>query len=165
MPPAGAKATGRRLWVGMAILLTALVAVGAYALRTGGESASPANANDGTLVARGAQVYGEACASCHGAELEGQPGWRIRREDGRLPAPPHDETGHTWHHPDDQLFGMTKLGVGAFAGFEDYETDMPSFEGTLSDEDIWAVLAYIKSRWPAKIRARQEDVSRRAKGN
>ena len=27
-----------------------------------------------------------------------------------LPAPPHNETGHTWHHPDEMLFAITKYG-------------------------------------------------------
>jgi mono/diheme cytochrome c family protein len=37
-----------------------------------------------------------------------------------------------------------------------YESDMSGFAATLNDADIWAVLAYIKSRWPAEIRARQQ---------
>ncbi|MGZ0246783.1 MAG: c-type cytochrome [Alphaproteobacteria bacterium] len=42
------------------------------------------------------------------------------------------------------------------------ETNMPAFEGKLSDAEIWASLAYIKSRWPAKIQQRQADINRRA---
>ena len=56
------------------------------------------------VVTHGAQIYAAACASCHGADLEGQPNWRFRNADGRLPAPPHDETGHTWHHDTIALF-------------------------------------------------------------
>ena len=67
-------------------------------------------------VALGKEVYANQCASCHGADLEGQPNWRQRRADGRLPAPPHDESGHTWHHPDQQLFELTKYGPAAFVG-------------------------------------------------
>ena len=62
-------------------------------------------------VALGAAVYRDHCASCHGANLEGQPDWMARKPDGRLPAPPHDATGHTWHHADEQLFQMTKKGM------------------------------------------------------
>jgi mono/diheme cytochrome c family protein len=61
-------------------------------------------------IAQGKALYAESCASCHGANLEGQPDWRTPGPDGRLPAPPHDETGHTWHHPDRVLFQYTKLG-------------------------------------------------------
>ncbi|MHC4092626.1 MAG: c-type cytochrome [Planctomycetota bacterium] len=124
-----------------------------------------ADADDPRMVALGQQVYAEACASCHGENLEGQPDWRVRLANGRLPAPPHDATGHTWHHPDYMLFGMTKIGIEALTRLEGYETDMPAFEGVLSDEEIWAVLAYIKSTWPPKIRSRQEDVSQRNRQN
>jgi len=57
-----------------------------------------------------------------------------------LPAPPHDASGHTWHHPDSDLFGITKHGLGPYAP-AGYQSDMPAFGGTLSDEEIAAVLA------------------------
>jgi mono/diheme cytochrome c family protein len=34
---------------------------------------------------------------------------------------------------------------------------MPAFGDKLSDDDIWAVLAYIKSRWPTEIRRAQQE--------
>jgi mono/diheme cytochrome c family protein len=89
------------------------------------------------------------CASCHGAELEGQPDWRRRLPNGRMPAPPHDESGHTWHHPDDVLFGITKYGIARYAP-PGYESDMPAFAGKLSDDEIWTVLAYLKSHWKSR---------------
>ena len=110
---------------------------------------------DRDVVERGRAVYADACASCHGEALEGQPNWRERRSDGRLPAPPHDETGHTWHHPDRDLFEVTKYGVEAFAP-AGYESDMPAFEEQLSDADILASLAYIKSTWPAEVQRRHD---------
>ena len=108
---------------------------------------------------RGKAVYAAHCAACHGANLEGQPDWRQRRADGKLPAPPHDPSGHTWHHDDETLFRITKHGVAAFAG-AGYATDMPAYDGVLGDEDIRAVLAYIKSTWPEPIRARQPKAPR-----
>lgn len=109
----------------------------------------------------GARVYSKSCASCHGADLEGQPNWRQRDENGRLPAPPHNARGHTWHHDDATLFGITKLGTAEFTGL-DIESDMPAFKDILSDDQIRAVLAYIKSRWPERIRRQQESINRRA---
>jgi hypothetical protein len=94
--------------------------------------------------------------------LEGQPDWRRRRPNGRLPAPPHDESGHTWHHPDELLFALTKQGPQALAR-SGYQSDMPAYGGKLSDAEIWAALAYIKSRWPKDIRQRQDAITRRAK--
>tara|TARA_R110002124_G_scaffold90906_1_gene231736 strand:+ start:11039 stop:11524 length:486 start_codon:yes stop_codon:yes gene_type:complete len=116
---------------------------------------------DAATVATGKSVYEEHCASCHGANLEGQTNWRERLPSGRLPAPPHDRTGHTWHHPDAQLFDLTKRGPAAVVGGS-YESDMPGFAEVLSDAEIVAVLSYIKSTWPASIRARHDDLNRRA---
>jgi mono/diheme cytochrome c family protein len=39
---------------------------------------------------------------------------------------------------------------------------MGAFGEVLSDDEIRAVLAYIKSRWPETIRARQAEVNARA---
>ena len=124
----------------------------------GGDSpvtyAGSADASDAELVARGSMIYSQSCASCHGSNLEGQANWRVRKADGTLPAPPHDVTGHTWHHSDDQLFKMTKWGTEALVG-GDYKSEMRGFSDELDDGEIWAVLAYIKSQWPADIQAAQ----------
>jgi len=115
------------------------------------------DAADQALVAEGRGVYEKSCASCHGRNLEGQPNWRERLPNGRLPAPPHDPSGHTWHHPDRQLFDLTKNGLASVA--PGYQSDMPAFKDRLSDREIRAALAYIKSTWPPEIRARQAQTS------
>lgn len=112
-----------------------------------------------TQLALGQRIYTAQCASCHGANLEGQPNWRSRRADGRLPAPPHDATGHTWHHADSVLFRITKYGPAAIVG-EGYASDMPGFERVLSDAEIDAVLTFIKSTWADREREFQERRSR-----
>ncbi len=117
--------------------------------------------DDAALVSRGERVYAEACAACHGARLQGQPDWRTRKPDGRLPAPPHDASGHTWHHPDAQLIILTRDGPAAVVGGA-YESDMPAFRDSLSDADIIAALSYIKSQWPPAIRARHDELNQRA---
>lgn len=103
---------------------------------------------------RGRVLYLANCAGCHGANLEGQPDWMKRLPNGRLPAPPHDESGHTWHHSDEQLFTIVKGGLGAIS--PGYESDMPAFEAVLTDAEIRAVLDYIKSTWPERARKYQE---------
>ena len=118
---------------------------------------------DKQAVAYGRILYASHCAACHGEALEGQPNWRQRRPDGRLPAPPHDESGHTWHHPDIVLFDMTRHGlVPGRTAPEGYESDMPAYAGILSDEEIIAVLAYIKSTWPRDILELHDEVNRNA---
>jgi mono/diheme cytochrome c family protein len=109
-----------------------------------------ADAGDPAKVALGSKVYAQHCTACHGAKLEGQPDWRKRLANGRLPAPPHDESGHTWHHADQMLFGITQKGLVPPYAPKDYESDMPAFGGKLTDEEIWAVLAYIKSHWTSR---------------
>jgi len=113
-------------------------------------------------VTLGQDLYADNCASCHGANLEGQQDWRRRNEDGRMPAPPHDASGHTWHHADRPLFTITKLGVGAIV--PGYDSDMPAFEGILSDYEIIAVLAFIKSTWPERERGFQAEVTANDEG-
>jgi mono/diheme cytochrome c family protein len=109
------------------------------------------------MVEQGGSIYAESCAACHGAQLEGQADWRRRTEDGRMPAPPHDDSGHTWHHADRDLFTITKHGVGAVV--PGYESDMPAFAGLLSDDEVKAVLAYIKTSWSERERGFQAEVS------
>lgn len=111
-----------------------------------------ANPENAQQVQRGEFIYQRFCSLCHGAKLEGQPNWRKRKPDGKLPAPPHDETGHTWHHSDALLFGITKYGLVPPYAPENYLSDMPAWGSTLKDDDIWAVLTYIKSRWPENTR-------------
>lgn len=111
------------------------------------------------IVERGREVYESHCASCHGKQLEGQDNWRQRFDNGMLPAPPHDKTGHTWHHADDLLFEITKYGVAKVIGDPDYLNMMPVFESALEDKDIIAVLSFIKSTWPAEVRERQERIN------
>ena len=118
-----------------------------------------ADATNGEAVALGKTVYAENCAACHGLNLEGQPNWRTVKEDGTLPAPPHDDTGHTWHHSDQLLFDYTKMG-GAGIAPPGFQSGMPGFGDTLSDREIWAVLSYIKSRWSPENQARQERLNK-----
>jgi mono/diheme cytochrome c family protein len=115
----------------------------------GGDDAR-ANAKDPGLVKAGESIYAQHCSTCHGARLEGQSDWRRRLPNGRMPAPPHDESGHTWHHPDAVLFSITKHGLVPPNAPKDYESDMPTFEGKLTDAQIWAALAYIKGHWTSR---------------
>ena len=141
------------------LVLAAVIAAGLYSLRATqpprGISLQP---DDAAVVRRGAAVYRAHCAACPGAPLQGQPHWRERGADGLLPAPPHDASGHTWHHPDEVLFRLTRNGVAKEARIPDYKTAMPVYEGVLSDADIVAVLSWIKAQWPADIRERQERI-------
>lgn len=116
-------------------------------------------ADDLIVVQAGEKIYHMQCASCHGPNLEGQPDWRIRDANGFLPAPPHDETGHTWHHADDLLFEITKYGPSVVINDDSYKTTMPPYKDILSDQEIIAVLSFIKNTWPDEQRSWQEQVN------
>ena len=118
--------------------------------------------HDAAQVARGETVYRAHCAVCHGAKLEGQPDWRRQLPNGRMPAPPHDESGHTWHHSDSVLFGITKRGLVPPYAPQGYASDMPAFGGKLTDDEIWAVLAYIKSHWTGAVLPARAEMLRNA---
>ncbi len=105
-------------------------------------------------VAQGEGVYNQYCAACHGPKGEGQPNWKTRNSDGSLPPPPHNSSGHTWHHADAQLTGIIANGNPDFPG-----TRMPAFRQQLSEEEMLAVLEYIKTWWGPQERDFQWQVT------
>lgn len=131
-------------WWPLAAVVTIVLAIGLLLVAPGADPAAD--------LANGARLYAQHCASCHGADLEGQPDWRRRKADGRLPAPPHDDSGHTWHHDDELLFEIVKYGLVPPHAPDGYQSDMPAYAGVLSDAEIRDVLAYIASRWSDEVR-------------
>ena len=110
----------------------------------------------------GSALYAEHCATCHGADLEGQPNWRVPNPDGTLPAPPHDDSGHTWHHPDDMLRDYTRMGGQETLrqmGVTGFTSAMPGFGDVLDDTQIESILSFIKSRWSLRSREHQRKIT------
>jgi S-disulfanyl-L-cysteine oxidoreductase SoxD len=145
-------------WVTSALMVGAIFL--ASCDRPSKDGAHSLRPDDPAVLIQGKRVYEAHCAACHGARLEGQPNWRLRDASGRLPAPPHDATGHTWHHPDEVLFRITKFGVAKAANLKDYDSAMPAYEKVLTDEEIVAVLSFIKAHWPPAVRAKQDEVNK-----
>lgn len=127
--------------------------VSASLLACSGSASGP----DPIALMEGEAIYKAECAGCHGLKLEGQPDWRTRRPDGKLPAPPHDATGHTWHHPKEQLAAIVKFGLVPPNAPAGYVSDMPAYGGKLTDRQIDNVLVYIESRWPPEVQARRAE--------
>ena len=122
-----------------------------------------ANADDAALVDKGATIYSYNCAGCHGRRLQGQALWQLRDQYLGRRAPPHDSTGHTWQHSDEELFTIVK--TGKFSNTpKDIVSYMPAYDGKISDDEILAVLAFIKSSWPVGIRASQSMLNPGFKG-
>jgi mono/diheme cytochrome c family protein len=155
----------RKPWAAAALTAGAVAAVAVasavvWNADRGADGSVRLRPDDAAVTALGQRVYAAQCAACHGTRLEGQPNWRDRAPDGRLPAPPHDASGHTWHHPDELLFRITRHGVAKAANLRDYVSAMPAYDGMLSDAEIVAALSWIKAQWPADIRARHDELNR-----
>ena len=128
------------LWAAGLLALLLVAGAGYFSMRTSNrQAAAPLHSlrpDDPQVLRVGARIYAQQCAACHGAKGEGQPDWRDRGPDGLLPAPPHDASGHTWHHPDEQLFAITQQGLAQLINQPDYRTAMPIYGGVLSDDEI-----------------------------
>ena len=124
------------------------------------EAAITLSPDNKETILLGKSVYAQNCASCHGVKLEGQKDWMSRLPDGLMPAPPHDETGHTWHHSDKYLFMITKYGIEDIIG-QKYPNNMPAYKDILSDKEIISVLSYIKSTWPNKVKKIHDQINNR----
>ena len=143
------------------ILLVMGGALTLFLLNTGPVDPFGASKTRQEQIAAGRKTYEKSCSSCHGKNLEGQPDWQTPLTSGKLPAPPHDKAGHSWHHPDAMLTGITKRGIIPYVT-PDYQSDMPAFEGKLSDDEIGSLWDYIKSTWPERERAYQEQMTRQS---
>ncbi len=109
---------------------------------------------DQEMVELGETVYSANCAVCHGVDLAGDPNWKTPNQDGSYPPPPQDSSGHTWHHSDQALLTIVTDG----SGFE--QSRMPTFGDVLTEDQIAAVLEYLKSKWGPEERAYQWQVTR-----
>jgi mono/diheme cytochrome c family protein len=135
----------RILLLGFSILVTACAVQEPIVIQ--GTAVPPLPTLDANRTLEGARLYAQYCASCHGAGLEGQPNWQQPQEDGSYPAPPHDGSGHTWHHPDELL-----LDIIANGGDPAFGSSMPAFKEQLSEGERRAILEYIKSQWDTEPR-------------
>jgi mono/diheme cytochrome c family protein len=124
-----------------------------------GQLQPPVQALDPRQVARGQTIYQTYCAQCHGLKGEGQTNWRQQNPDDTYPPPPHDSTGHTWHHGDGLLYRIVRDG-GTIYETPGFKSAMPAFGGQLDSEETKAVITYLKSLWGLKERSFQAEVSR-----
>jgi mono/diheme cytochrome c family protein len=93
-------------------------------------------------LARGAGVYKDNCASCHGANGRG---------DG--------EAGQDLSPRPADLLMLSRMRMGQWHAFmywavaeggEPFGTAMPAFKDSLEPDEIWAVISYIQAGLPAR---------------
>lgn len=126
--------------------LVSVVAVGMLLPGCG----AAAERDDPDVVARGQEFYEASCAGCHG----GPAGGKI----SDIP-PRHNAQGHTWHHGDCLLAEIIREGPAPRPGATDFPT-MPAFGDELSEEDIDAILAFLRTWWTEEQREFQAERTR-----
>lgn len=114
---------------------------------------------DAKQVAEGRRVYETHCASCHGVNGVGStPNWKIPDAEGNFPPPPHNDDGHTWHHPDRVLYESIRDGLR-----DQFRPNaplrMPAFGAQLSDAQMRALISYFKSLWSKEHREYQWEIN------
>ncbi len=152
------KRTGRRLALpALGVVVIGAVAAGAF-WHLQSATVIPGDATDLDQVAFGSRIYSRICANCHGAELDGQLGWEEPLKDGTRLAPAHSADGKTWRRGDDALFDVVKVG-GETLKPDGGVSRMPGFGEKLTDDEIWAVIAFIKSTWPSSVQDAQQSAA------
>ena len=102
-----------------------------------GETGKPP---DSRAVQRGAPLYQKYCQACHGKRGVGEKlsfSAYVHRE---IIAPALDDSQHAWHHSDDDLTAFILNGSPR-------TSRMPAWKGTLSEQQVRDIVAYIKSLW------------------
>lgn len=113
-----------------------------------GDTRNPFDANhDRLAVSRGAVVYAEHCARCHGADVDGKgddvlptnPCKNFHAFDKRFAVTLHRGAPRSW-------FKKIRDGHGAIAQYPTGpSTAMPAFGELLSNEQIWLAITYLQS--------------------
>ena len=137
----------------MRLFLTVLtLALAANLISCDRKDAAPATASlrqfEPGSVARGAQLFGERCAICHGPDGQGHPDWQRPSDGAFAAAPPLNGTGNDWKRSRKELAEIIKSGVRRKA---DKTMIMPSMHGKLNDRDIEDILNWLQSLWPADV--------------
>jgi mono/diheme cytochrome c family protein len=95
------------------------------------------------VIARGARLYQENCAICHGPEAQGHPDWQTP---GVVAAPPLNGTGNDWKRKKAEMVAVIRNGVK-----RKKELIMPGWEGRLSAQDIEDIIVWYQALWPADV--------------
>lgn len=95
---------------------------------------------------RGARLFQEQCAQCHGPEAQGHPDWQTP---GVIAAPPLNGTGNDWKRSWAELTAVIKDGAK-----RDGNIVMPGWKDRLSDTEISDLIAWFQTLWPPEVYAK-----------
>lgn len=97
-----------------------------------------AGASDEAVLRRGAKIYAQQCASCHGDQGEGAArAWPRLAGKGVLAGGP----------PTNAIRLVLDGGYGPSTAGNPRPFGMPPFSGVLSDADVAAVVTYVRASW------------------
>jgi mono/diheme cytochrome c family protein len=107
-------------------------------------------------LSRGAGLYQEHCAQCHGPDAQGHPDWQTP---GVTAAPPLDGTGNDWKRSRAELVAAIRSGVT-----RNGELVMPAWQGRLSDAEIDDIIAWFQALWPPEVYSQWQRRETRPRG-
>ncbi|MEK6748952.1 MAG: cytochrome c [Pseudomonadota bacterium] len=146
----------KRSFIGLVLGIYVVAACQDNNSNTQARNSSPPAAQRAEVV-KGAALYTQHCAKCHGAQGEGAPQWDIPSADGKFLPPPLDGSGHAWHHPSSVLREII------FNGSIPGKGNMPGWRDKLSLSDVDALIVWMQSLWPADIHNAWLEVEERTK--
>ncbi len=97
-------------------------------------------------IARGAAVFQQRCAECHGPGGQGHPDWRPKRDDKLVVAPPLNGSGPAARRKKAELKKIITEGV-SLGGIP----VMPKWNGRLNESDIDDVITWFQALWPPEV--------------
>ncbi|MCG6975965.1 MAG: c-type cytochrome [Acidiferrobacterales bacterium] len=117
---------------------------GAASSMTEAEQADAGRLFDVERIARGAKLFQEKCAQCHGPEAQGHPDWERGRKEGYAAAPPLNGTGTDITLSKIKMMTIIRNGLK-----QNGLPVMPAWAGRVSDQDIEDVITWFQALWPA----------------
>lgn len=96
-------------------------------------------------ITRGASVYQEHCAECHGPQAQGHPSWSDQDIGTFVVAPPLDGTNEIWKKTKQQLVEVINNGV-----IKDAKPVMPGWKDRLSDQQVEDAIMWFQALWPSE---------------
>lgn len=97
-------------------------------------------------MSRGAEIYKENCAECHGPQAQGHPGWEEDAKGEFVMAPPLDARGPTVRRSKQELVNI--INNGRKRG---NDSVMPGWKGRLSTSDIDDTILWFQALWPPEV--------------
>jgi mono/diheme cytochrome c family protein len=93
---------------------------------------------------RGARLFQEHCAQCHGPEAQGHPDWQ--NPEILAAAPPLDHSGKAWKRRRAELVAAIQNGARRKG-----EQVMPAWKGRLTDAEVDDIVTWFTALWPNEV--------------